>query len=171
MSVATASRKARSWLTTSRTTSSSVWRYRSSHNSAGQSRWFVGSSSRSTSTSDTSARAMATRIRHPPDKATVASSMAASVNPRPARMLRALLSRASASRAVKASCTSASSRDTCSWSAAVPRGALASAATAAACSFSRSTRARSATLPRIREVLAESSCANRSSSAAATTSS
>mmetsp|Transcript_6155 Transcript_6155/g.22530 ORF Transcript_6155/g.22530 Transcript_6155/m.22530 type:complete len:104 (+) Transcript_6155:1184-1495(+) len=56
-------------------------RYPSSHTHASKSRWFVGSSRRSSVGSAKSALASATRILHPPDMSSVFRWIIVSVNP------------------------------------------------------------------------------------------
>ena len=65
--VASAVRKARSWVTKRRRRDSPC-RYSSSQRMASMSRWLVGSSSRSRCGSETSARPSSARRRQPPDK-------------------------------------------------------------------------------------------------------
>ena len=56
---------------------------RSSHSTASRSRWFVGSSSSSTSGCDTSARASEARVSSPPEKPDSGRGRCSSEMPRP----------------------------------------------------------------------------------------
>mmetsp|Transcript_2211 Transcript_2211/g.5680 ORF Transcript_2211/g.5680 Transcript_2211/m.5680 type:complete len:394 (+) Transcript_2211:948-2129(+) len=129
MSVTTALRNARACETTMSVLSHSC-RYSSSHITACRSRWFVGSSSSSTSGEMKSARASATRMRQPPEKEEVVRCCMAVSKPRPARMAAARAGAESASisssrsytsrsRDARSAATSSSSSSSCSaWSSA-----------------------------------------------------
>mmetsp|Transcript_32749 Transcript_32749/g.83669 ORF Transcript_32749/g.83669 Transcript_32749/m.83669 type:complete len:104 (-) Transcript_32749:711-1022(-) len=60
-----------------------VLRYSSSHTHASRSRWLVGSSSSSKVGRTNSARASATRMRHPPDMSLVDRAIICLLKPRP----------------------------------------------------------------------------------------
>mmetsp|Transcript_6209 Transcript_6209/g.19205 ORF Transcript_6209/g.19205 Transcript_6209/m.19205 type:complete len:100 (-) Transcript_6209:675-974(-) len=72
-------------------------RYSSSHSTACRSRWLVGSSRSSRSGSTNSARARATRMRHPPENVFVGRRIIAASNERPDRIVAARASAPSAS--------------------------------------------------------------------------
>ena len=108
-SVVAASRKCLSWLTTTTTrvchvelTLSSL----ASHSTAAMDRWFVGSSSRSTSGFAKSAAASAARTLHPPLSAFIRRSISASGKPRLWRSAWARPGAPSASICISASSTS-----------------------------------------------------------------
>ena len=98
------------WLTTSADVfaHSGPERYDASHNVAGRSRWFVGSSSSTSPGLMNSACASAARILQPPESFDKGPDISRSEKPRPARMRRALASEAYASRRSSSSASSPS---------------------------------------------------------------
>ena len=83
--LATASMKSRSWLTNSRPPDQPA-RCCSSQATLSTSRWLVGSSMINRSGADSSSRARATRMRHPPDISSMGRSWSAGSKPRPDRI-------------------------------------------------------------------------------------
>ena len=86
-------------------------RYDASHNVAGRSRWFVGSSSSTSPGLTNSACASAARILQPPESFDKGPDISSSEKPRPARMRRALASEAYASRRSSSSASAPSLAD------------------------------------------------------------
>ncbi len=83
--------KSRSWLVIS-SVAGEAFRNCSSQRMLSMSRWFVGSSSSSTSNWPSSTLAMDTRIFQPPERAPTSPSICPSSKPRPCRQARALAS-------------------------------------------------------------------------------
>mmetsp|Transcript_18986 Transcript_18986/g.32472 ORF Transcript_18986/g.32472 Transcript_18986/m.32472 type:complete len:103 (-) Transcript_18986:1129-1437(-) len=88
MSVHTTLRNSLAWLTIM-SVFGHLTRYSSSQSTACKSKWFVGSSSSSKSGSTKSARASATRMRHPPLNVLVARVIMSGVNESPDRIMAA----------------------------------------------------------------------------------
>mmetsp|Transcript_60716 Transcript_60716/g.144458 ORF Transcript_60716/g.144458 Transcript_60716/m.144458 type:complete len:121 (-) Transcript_60716:968-1330(-) len=110
MSVHTASVKVRSWLTTTTTRVFQIAdceSVRCSQRTPSMARWFVGSSSISTSGDAKRAEARATRTRHPPESAFMGRARSSSEKPSETSIARARPSAPSASMVVRRSMVSA----------------------------------------------------------------